>query len=609
MDHAEESGGTVVDERLAPAGLTRLLGSYGAGRASVLVLAVALVVGGCLVRALTPAPPVAFGLACIIAVTLVAAEFGTGVGLLCAAGAIAAMSAVALAGWTGETVATIIGRSAVLVFLAPIVGRAAERAANSRRLLEQLLEATTDSIYVKDRNGRYLLLNSAAARLIGRPAREIIGRTNGELLPEVAGEVAAHDEEVLDNETPSSYEIAGRFGEQRRILSVTKSPFRDATGNAIGSLGIARDITEQRRHQEESTRFFDLSGDMLCTVDYDGILHRVNGEWSKRLGWSDEELLGASIFDFVPAEDHAAMTQATRDARIAGAAEGRVTNRWPAKDGSWHWIDWSLRTVDADRMVYASGRDVTQELLAERAVASSENRYRALVHGLPGTAVFLVDDDLRLEFAAGPPLHDGAVAPPELIGEHVGVILRAPASDTLVDACAAALRGEERSFDGVSSEHGYALWLRTSQLRANDGDRAIVGAMLIAMDITHRVEREREIGEAQERFRRAFEDAPIGMAVADLDGRFLEVNQALCAITGHRPEELTGTTFSSITHPDDVAADFAVIDGLIGGTFSSSVDEKRYLRPDGTIVWVLRSVTLVRDADGAPLHFLDQIQD
>ncbi len=608
MGLSHESGGAVVDERLAPAGLTRLLGSYGAGRASVLAAATVLVVGACLLRVFTSAPAVTIGLACIVAVTLVASEFGTRVGLRTAAAAIAAMSAFAVLGWSGEGAATIAGRAAVLLFLAPVVGRAAERAAASRRLLEQLLEATTDAIYVKDRAGRYLLLNSATARLIGRPTKEIIGRANSELLPHVADEVSAHDSEVLDNDAGSSYEIAGRFGEERHILSVTKSPFRDATGQVIGSLGIARDITEQRRLQEESTRFFDLSGDMLCTVDFEGRLHRVNGEWEKHLGWTTDELLGASIFDFVPAEDHTAMSAATRAARVPGAPGGRVTNRWPAKDGSWHWIDWSLRTVGEDRMVYASGRDVTLELLAERALASSEGRYRALVHGLPGTAVFLVDAGLRLEFAAGQELHDGEIVPAELIGEHVAAILPAPAADQLLDACTAALLGEERSLDIVSAETGHALWLRTSPLRGAEPGQ-IAGAMLIVMDIRARVEREREIGEAQERFRRAFEDAPIGMAVASLDGNFLEVNQALCAITGYAPDELAGTTFSAITHPDDLPADFEVMRSLVSGELNSSVNEKRYLRPDGTFVWVARSVTLVRDADGEPLHFLDQIQD
>ncbi|MDX6683480.1 MAG: hypothetical protein QOG94_3519, partial [Solirubrobacteraceae bacterium] len=517
-----------------------------------------------------------------------------------------ALSPIPIAGWSAESPVTIAGRSAVLLLLAPIVGRACERAASSRRLLEQLLEATTDAIYVKDLDGRYLLVNSATAQLIGRPGREILGRDNSELLPDVAVKVAAHDSEVLDSQTPSSYEIAGRFGPSRYVLSVTKSPFRDAAGTAIGSLGIARDITEQRRLQEDSTRFFDLCGDMLCTVDFDGRLHRVNGEWEKHLGWRADELHGSSIFDYVPAEDHAAMADAARAARVAGAPGGRLTNRWRAKDGSLHWVDWSLRTIDEQRTVYASGRDVTQQWLAACALAASERRYRALVDGLPGTAVFLVDGDLRLELAAGQPLHEGATAPARLVGEHVGALLPEPEGRQLAEACAAALDGAERSFDVVCAEHGYALWLRTSPLRGEAGQ---VGAMLIAQDVSARVARRRETEEAQERFRRAFEDAPIGMAVCDLTGHVVEVNQALCTITGYAAPRLTGKTFASIMHPDDVPADCDVMRAMIDGERESSVEEQRYLRPDGSIVWVARSMTLVRDADGEPLHFLDQIQD
>ncbi|MBA3748812.1 MAG: PAS domain S-box protein, partial [Solirubrobacterales bacterium] len=566
----------------------------------------ALVIGACGARVFASAPSVTLGLAFIVAVTLVASEFGIRAGLWCAAGAIGAMTALTVTGLSAEPMETILARSAVLLFLVPLVGHATERAARSRLLLEQVLEATTDSIYVKDLDGRYLIANGATAQLIGRPGREIVGRTNEELLPEVAADIAAHDSAVLDSDRSAAYEIAGRFGERRYILSVTKSPFRDASGKPIGSLGIARDITERRRLQEESTRFFDLSGDMLGTFDFDGRIHRVNGEWTKRLGWGARELLGASIFDFVPAEEHASLAAPTL--AEPDASGGRRLTRWRAKDGSLHWIAWSLRMVRADRMVYISGRDVTPELLAERALASSESRYRTLVDGLPDTAVFLVDSDLRVEFAAGQALHDGTIAAAALIGEPVAAILPLPEATALADACAAALTGEERSLDIVSGEHGHALWLRTSPLRGDEPGQ-ITGAMLIVQDVRRRVEREREIGEAQERFRRAFEDAPIGMAVAALDGRFLEVNQALCAITGYTSEQLTGTTFSMITHPEDVAADLQVMQRLVAGDINSSADEKRYLRPDGAVVWVARSVTLVRDADGRPLHFLDQIQD
>ena len=92
MDASPADHGAVVDARLAPAGLTRLLGSYGAGRASVLVLAGVLIGGVCVARAIAPIPQVALGLAFIVAVTLVASEFGVRAGVRCAAAAIVAMT-------------------------------------------------------------------------------------------------------------------------------------------------------------------------------------------------------------------------------------------------------------------------------------------------------------------------------------------------------------------------------------------------------------------------------------------------------------------------------------------------------------------------------------
>ena len=167
----------------------------------------------------------------------------------------------------------------------------------------------------------------------------------------------------------------------------------------------------------------------------------------------------------MPAEEHAALAEAMRDTGDPGAGR-RLTSRWRAQDRSLHWIEWSLRPTAEDRVVYASGRDVTQDLLAERALASSENRYRTLVDGLPDTAVFLVDGDLRVEFAAGQPLHDGTITPTEFIGQAVDASLPEPESAALVDACSAALAGDERSLDVVAAGNGHALSQRTSRCPA-----------------------------------------------------------------------------------------------------------------------------------------------
>jgi diguanylate cyclase (GGDEF)-like protein/PAS domain S-box-containing protein len=607
MAASHKNAGVVVDERLAPAGVTRLLGGYGNGRMTVLGLAALLFVAITVALRLVPAPPASLSTLYVLPVALVAAEIGTRAGMLCAGLSIATVFASSATVLHSDGPSAVVARSAALFFLAFVVGRLSDRAGKSRRMLEQVLEATTDSIYLKDLEGRYLLVNSAAARLIGHPGEAILGRSNAELLPEVADEIADHDADVIERDTPDGYEISGRFGARRYILSVTKSPFRDATGTMIGSLGIARDVTDARRLQAESTRFFDLSGDMLCTVDFDGHLRRVNGEWRKTLGWNRAELIGRHVSELMGREDHELMGEASRAGSAKGSHGADVTTRWRHKDGSWRWIDWTLRTIHDERLIYASGRDVTQRLDDERALASSESRYRTLVHGLPGTAVFLVDRDLRLEFASGNPLRAGAVAPRKLIGGHARDVLPEPYGSTIVDAVGAALAGEERGFDVVSAEHRLALWVRTSPLR---GDGAqIVGAMLIVQDVHERVEREREISQAQERFRRAFEDAPIGMAVADLEGNYLDVNQALCAITGYPADALCGMHFSAITHPEDLAGDLAEIKALLDGDLHTTSTEKRYLRADGGVVWVTRTSTVVRDSDGVPLHFLDQVQD
>jgi PAS domain S-box-containing protein len=113
----------------------------------------------------------------------------------------------------------------------------------------------------------------------------------------------------------------------------------------------------------------------------------------------------------------------------------------------------------------------------------------------------------------------------------------------------------------------------------------------------------------QGQFRDAFDNAPIGMALVALDGRWVEVNAALTCITGYTTEELTAMTFQDITHPDDLEPDLKLVDKLLAGEISTYQLEKRYVRADGDIVPILLSVTLMRDGSGMPVYFVAQIQD
>jgi PAS domain S-box-containing protein len=115
--------------------------------------------------------------------------------------------------------------------------------------------------------------------------------------------------------------------------------------------------------------------------------------------------------------------------------------------------------------------------------------------------------------------------------------------------------------------------------------------------------------ESEERFRAAFEYAAIGMALVSTKGQWLRVNQALCRISGYSAAELLSTDFQSITHPDDLNTDLNYVREMLAGTRSYYEMEKRYLHKNGRIIWVLLSVSLVREVEGEPLYFVSQIQD
>jgi PAS domain S-box-containing protein len=115
--------------------------------------------------------------------------------------------------------------------------------------------------------------------------------------------------------------------------------------------------------------------------------------------------------------------------------------------------------------------------------------------------------------------------------------------------------------------------------------------------------------ESKERFRSAFEFAGIGIAIVGLDGRWLQVNKTICEIVGYPAEELMRKTFQDITHPDDLNADLTNVQALLDGKMRFYQMEKRYFHRDGHAVWINLTVSLVRDAAGAPLYFISQIED
>jgi PAS domain S-box-containing protein len=130
-----------------------------------------------------------------------------------------------------------------------------------------------------------------------------------------------------------------------------------------------------------------------------------------------------------------------------------------------------------------------------------------------------------------------------------------------------------------------------------------------ARDITRSKRTEEALIESKERFRKIFEDGPLGMAIVGRDHRFTMVNRRFCEMLGYTAEELLTLTFEDITHPDHVDQDIAEVKKLCAGEIPRYRTEKRYIRKDGSAIWGSLTVSQIRNRDGGIVSTLALVED
>jgi diguanylate cyclase (GGDEF)-like protein/PAS domain S-box-containing protein len=181
----------------------------------------------------------------------------------------------------------------------------------------------------------------------------------------------------------------------------------------------------------------------------------------------------------------------------------------------------------------------------------------------------------------------------------------------------------EQTYQRVIDENRPIANVQVTGGTGADGDRAqhwlcsyypvrsteeIIGLGIVAIDITERIEAEEQQHVAWSRFETGFEQAGIGAAIVDLEGVPFRVNAAVCALLGRPSDELVGRRWTEYTHPDEVPL-WQVLLAQLARDDDTYADERRYVRPDGSVVWASTNVTLVRDTSGKPQYFLAHFLD
>jgi diguanylate cyclase (GGDEF)-like protein/PAS domain S-box-containing protein len=135
------------------------------------------------------------------------------------------------------------------------------------------------------------------------------------------------------------------------------------------------------------------------------------------------------------------------------------------------------------------------------------------------------------------------------------------------------------------------------------------GVLGIVRDISRRRRAERALRDSELRFRGTFEQAAVGIAMVDVDGRWLRVNRKLCDILDYAARELRQLTTRDVTHPDDRQAEREYMQRMLDGHIVSCAFEKRYIRKSGPVLWARLSLSMMRTPDGRPSHVIAVIED
>ena len=353
----------------------------------------------------------------------------------------------------------------------------------------------------------------------------------------------------------------------------------------------------------------EQTADGIVIAGTDGKIQYVNPAFTAMTGYTSEEAVGQYPrilkSGLEPAEFYTELWNTIRSGRVW---HGELTNR--RKDGTFYCEEMQITPVRDMKGEIASfiaiKHDVTERLAAEQARALLASIVESSDDAIHSVSL----DGTILSWNRGAEMLFG-YSRAEAIGQSAAILAPPGHSDELRQILGAVRDGFsicpfERTFLG---KDGRPIDVQVSISPIRNPAGRVVGVSGIARDIRSRVQAERQLRESEQRFRSVFEHAPFGLCVTGLEGRIIQANAALCRMLGYSAEELPGTAWAQLTHPDDLASFLRWMNQWRQEPEAGRDLEKRYIHRNGNVVWGRVRTSLVRDSDGNPICRVVHIED
>ncbi len=500
------------------------------------------------------------------------------------------------------------------------IRRSADRkTAETLSLLETLISTAPLGLAFVDRDLRVVHINDRLAAVNGSTAAEQVGRTLASVVPAfwpqlepIYPRILDHGEAVLDMEVdaPSPWDPS-------QTAHWLASYYPVSVGDEVIGIGIVVvDVTERKKAQDAfrfEAELLDAVGQAIVATDPAGVVVFWNRAAEDMYGWSSGEAVGRNFGELAPFE------KATDEVKeiFAGLLRGES---WAGdvmvsgKDGR------RFPAFVSDTPVF--GRDGT--LVAVIGVAIDVTERNAGAEALETSRRRLADAQ-RIAHV-GSFEHDLATGQTtwsaefyRVVGLDPSVEPRAALIETMVhpdDHARVTETWEDATRRGVPFDAAYRIIRPDGEIRSvrarvvseSTGSGTVAKLLGTLMDETARVEADRVRHEAETRFEIGFEQSTIGAVIADLDGIPTRVNPAACRLLGRPESVLLGQRWD-----DFIPSDETPVSGLMRASVRNGnddvADERRFVRPDGSIVWASAHINLVRDESGTPRYFFSQLQD
>ena len=472
--------------------------------------------------------------------------------------------------------------SIALLIIVFIIIRAQLRAKNlsidalleNKQLLQSIIDNTSNPIFIKKINGEYLLINKQFETLFKITNQEVLGKSDYDFMPKsVADAYANSDFEVLKALRELKSEETIEQSDGTHTYFAVKFPLYDIKGRIYAICGIFTDITERKKTEHSllaADKFFNMSLDILAIVSNDTFI-KINPATVSTLGYTEQELLTKPFYTYMHPDDH----EITRK-EVGKLQKGILTlnfeNRYICSNGQIKTIIWSVFPELSTGLLYAVGRDITEQKEAQKALMAAENFFNISFD------MFVIIRDNKfikvnpafnriLGYDSNEILNKSYLefTHPDDISVFRDIIIKLQLNDSVISH---RIRNQCKNGD-----YKWLDWTSTIDLHTG-----IIYA--VAKDVSELIQVENSLKTANLFFDLAFDV----LMVAD-EEHFIKINPTFSKTLGYKQQDMNKIKFIDIIHPDDKQRTQEIIKKHLEGEPIINF-RARFVCKDGSYKWL-----------------------